>query len=83
MSVYGCSPNGSIDHNRIYFNQSYDEGGGIMVAGELPTDAVDPLARLRARRHLRQPDPGQPGQRRRRRHPLPDGRRTRRVYRRR
>ena len=38
MGVYGFSPNGSIDHNRIYYNQSYDEGGGIMIAGQLPTD---------------------------------------------
>jgi hypothetical protein len=28
----------SIHHNRIYFNSSYDEGGGIMIAGELPVD---------------------------------------------
>ena len=73
-AVYGLSPNGSIHHNRIYFNQSYDEGGGIMIAGQLPTEPDDPVAGLRPGRHLRQPDPGQPGQRRRRRHPLPDGR---------
>lgn len=38
ISHYGLSPNGSIHHNRIYFNRSYDEGGGIMIAGELPAD---------------------------------------------
>ena len=38
VSVYGRSPNGKIHHNRIYFNQSNDEGGGIMIAGQLPAD---------------------------------------------
>ncbi len=38
ISHYGYSPGGSIHHNRIYFNRSYDEGGGIMIAGELPPD---------------------------------------------
>ena len=33
VSVYGRSPNGKIHHNRIYFNISNDEGGGIMIAG--------------------------------------------------
>jgi hypothetical protein len=28
---------GMIDHNRIYLNGANDEGGGIMVGGELPT----------------------------------------------
>ncbi len=73
LSVYGRSPNGKIHHNRIYFNMSNDEGGGIMIAGQLPPDGGSALARLRPGRHLRQPDPGQPGERRRRRHPLPDG----------
>jgi hypothetical protein len=27
---------GSITKNRIWFNASYDEGGGVMIAGELP-----------------------------------------------
>ena len=55
VSQYGLQPpTASIDHNRIYYNQSYDEGGGIMIAGQLPTDPVDPLARLRRRVHLRQ-----------------------------
>ena len=52
---------------------SNDEGGGIMIAGQLPANRGDALARLRSGGHLQQPDPGQPGQRRRRRHPLPDG----------
>jgi hypothetical protein len=26
----------SIHHNRLTFNRAYDEGGGIMIAGELP-----------------------------------------------
>jgi uncharacterized repeat protein (TIGR01451 family) len=38
ISHYGLSPNGSIHDNRIYFNRSYDEGAGIMIAGELPAD---------------------------------------------
>lgn len=37
ISHYGLS-SGNIHHNRIYFNRSYDEGGGIMIAGELPAD---------------------------------------------
>jgi uncharacterized repeat protein (TIGR01451 family) len=28
----------SIHDNRIYFNRSYDEGAGVMIAGELPVD---------------------------------------------
>ena len=72
--VYGLSPNGSIDHNRIYYNQCYDEGGGIMIAGQLPTDPSILSPGLGRRLHPRQPDPGQPRQRRRRRHPVPDGR---------
>ena len=43
------SPNGTIHHNRIYFNQSYDEGGGIMIAGQLPADPRDRSRRARAR----------------------------------
>ena len=34
----GTSPGGSISKNRMWFNSSYDEGGGIMIAGELPAD---------------------------------------------
>src|SRR5206468_968978 len=29
---------GTIKGNRIWFNQSYDEGGGIFIAGELPSN---------------------------------------------
>ncbi|MEK7328546.1 MAG: hypothetical protein AAB217_25140, partial [Chloroflexota bacterium] len=39
ISHYGRSPNGAIHDNRIYFNQSYDEGGGIMIAGSLSAPA--------------------------------------------
>ncbi len=34
---FGNSGGGRISNNRIWFNQSYDEGGGVMVAGELPS----------------------------------------------
>ncbi len=30
------SKGGTINKNRIWFNSSYDEGGGVMIAGELP-----------------------------------------------
>ncbi len=36
LTHYGASAGGSISRNRIYYNQGYDEGGGIMVAGNLP-----------------------------------------------
>ena len=36
LTHYGYSPNASVHDNRVWFNTSYDEGGGIMVAGELP-----------------------------------------------
>ena len=38
ISHYGRSNNGSITQNRIYYNQGYDEGGGIFVAGALPAN---------------------------------------------
>ena len=38
ISHYGWSNNGSITRNRIYYNQGYDEGGGIMIAGALPAN---------------------------------------------
>ena len=40
ISVVGRSNTGvgRINDNRIYFNRSYDEGGGIMIAGALPTN---------------------------------------------
>ena len=40
---------GSISHNRIWFNGSYDEGGGVMVAGELPANPDPALAGDRRR----------------------------------
>ena len=73
ISHYGFSPNGKIHDNRIYFNRSYDEGGGIMIAGELPANPTALSPGSGSGRHLQQPDPGQPGQRRRRRSALPDG----------
>jgi hypothetical protein len=36
--VHGDPVPGRITHNKIWFNQSYDEGGGIMLAGELPSN---------------------------------------------
>jgi hypothetical protein len=44
ITQYGLSPNGSISANRIWLNQSYDEAGGVMVAGELPADPTRPSA---------------------------------------
>ena len=38
ISHFGYSPNGKIHDNRIYYNHSYDEGAGIIIAGELATD---------------------------------------------
>jgi hypothetical protein len=38
ISHFGLSPNGSIHDNRVYFNHSYDEGAGIIIAGELATN---------------------------------------------
>jgi hypothetical protein len=35
------APN-DISNNRIWFNQSYDEGGAVMVAGELVNNLTDP-----------------------------------------
>jgi hypothetical protein len=34
----GTNGGGTISRNRIWFNGSYDEGGGILVGGELPAD---------------------------------------------
>lgn len=41
ISHYGYSGSSTtnpnrIDHNRIWFNESYDEGGAVLVAGEIP-----------------------------------------------
>jgi hypothetical protein len=39
ISAFGYNASGGeITHNRIWFNASYDEGGGVMIAGELPAD---------------------------------------------
>jgi hypothetical protein len=40
MTAFGYmgTAGGSISHNRIWFNGSYDEGGGVMIAGELPAN---------------------------------------------
>jgi hypothetical protein len=40
MTAFGYQGNagGRVDHNRIWFNGSYDEGGGVMIAGELPSN---------------------------------------------
>jgi hypothetical protein len=39
VSAFGYNAGGgSITHNRIWFNASYDEGGGVMIAGELPSN---------------------------------------------
>ncbi|MEY2581779.1 MAG: large repetitive protein [Ilumatobacteraceae bacterium] len=38
ISHYGRSNSGTISKNRIYYNQGYDEGGGIMIAGALPAN---------------------------------------------
>ena len=67
------SNGGSITNNRIYFNAAYDEGGAVLIAGELPAvfDRTDPG--LGRRHDRRQPYPGQPLERRRWRSPLPDG----------
>ena len=40
ISHYGRSGGGRIHHNRIYLNQSYDEAGGVMIAGELPANTA-------------------------------------------
>ena len=32
---YGLSPLGIIQGNEIYFNEAFDEGGGILIGGEL------------------------------------------------
>jgi hypothetical protein len=49
VSHFGLSLFGKIHDNRIYFNGSYDEGAGVIVAGELPlpqdrqSDPTSPL----------------------------------------
>ena len=41
---YGLSPWGRIHNNRIYFNRSNDEGGAIMIAGELAPNPANTLS---------------------------------------
>src|SRR4029077_14888291 len=43
VSHFGRSQNGAIHDNSIYLNGSYDEGGGVMIGGELP---ANPAANL-------------------------------------
>jgi hypothetical protein len=45
VSAFGYSPpnGGTVDriaNNRIWFNGSYDEGAGVMIAGELPANPL-------------------------------------------
>jgi hypothetical protein len=44
ISHFGLSPNGKISNNRIWLNESYDEAGGVMVAGELSLNLNLPSA---------------------------------------
>ena len=57
----------------IWFNSSYDEGGAIMLAGELPADPDRLSQGTGAGDHRRQRHRRQHRQRRRRRHPPPPG----------
>ncbi len=36
VSHYGLSPGGTIADNRVYYNDSFDSGGGISISSELP-----------------------------------------------
>ncbi len=47
ISHYGLSNNGNITRNRIYYNQGYDEGGGIIIAGSLAGRSTSPHPRCR------------------------------------
>jgi hypothetical protein len=41
ISHYGLSGGvNSIHDNAIYYNESYDEGGGVMIAGQLPANPI-------------------------------------------
>ncbi|MBI5576785.1 MAG: right-handed parallel beta-helix repeat-containing protein [Deltaproteobacteria bacterium] len=42
ISHFGLSNNGLIENNRILFNEAFDEGGGIIVSGELVPVGADP-----------------------------------------
>ena len=39
--AFGVARGGVISKNRIWFNASYDEGAGVMIAGELPADPAN------------------------------------------
>ena len=45
ISHFGLSPGGQIHDNQIYLNGSYDEGAGVMIAGELPANPKTTLTR--------------------------------------
>jgi hypothetical protein len=42
ISHFGLSNNGLIENNRILFNEAFDEGGGIILSGELVPAGADP-----------------------------------------
>lgn len=42
ITHFGLSNNGLIENNRILFNEAFDEGGGIMLSGELVPVGADP-----------------------------------------
>ncbi len=69
IAHFGYSPGGVIARNVIVNNESTDEGGGIMLAGEgLPANVVGGLSEGAGSVEGRgQPHPGQQGRRRRRR----------------
>jgi hypothetical protein len=41
ISHFGLSNNGLIENNKILFNEAFDEGGGIIVSGELVPPGAD------------------------------------------
>ena len=41
ISHFGLSNNGLIENNKILFNESFDEGAGIMISGELVPAGAD------------------------------------------
>jgi hypothetical protein len=41
ISHYGFSRKGSIDHNRMWYNQSYDHGGAVLLGGELTPSPLE------------------------------------------
>lgn len=42
ISHFGLSDNGLIENNKILFNEAFDEGGGIIISGELIPIGADP-----------------------------------------